>query len=207
MGVPEHSLLHQFHFLTPIPRHLLKYTLPNSPAASQLQNHSARDECDSPSLGNVLSICSFPSYKSKPKDTRASVNNSFFFSPSDLTTVTFFSSGEPVITRLVEQRSEDGKHKMLTCEADAVPIPTFQWSVNITDVSVAAAASAHSCHGAIWLWKEGGPQWGFALPPSVSLPLFAARPELQHRLLSCWETSLGCCCNKGRHFGRSCLQW
>lgn len=89
-----------------------------------------------------------PSYQSQPKDTTASVkNSSHFYVPSGLTTVTFPTPGKPVITRLVKQRSEDGKHKMLTCEADAVPEPTFQWSVNITDVSV--AASAHSGHGDI----------------------------------------------------------
>ncbi|XP_075876198.1 CD166 antigen homolog isoform X2 [Nelusetta ayraudi] len=41
--------------------------------------------------------------------------------------------GKPVITQLTKRRSDDGQHKELTCEADAVPEPTFQWSVNSTD--------------------------------------------------------------------------
>lgn len=71
-----------------------------------------------------------------------SVNFLFFF-PLDLT-ITFSTSGKPVITHLTKQRSEDGKHKVLTCEADAVPEPMFQWSVNSSGVSVAAATAATS---------------------------------------------------------------
>lgn len=51
-----------------------------------------------------------------------------------------FTSGKPVITRLSKQRAEDAKHKILTCEADGVPEPSFQWSVNGTSVSV-----RHAC--------------------------------------------------------------
>ncbi|CAL8364448.1 unnamed protein product [Lota lota] len=39
--------------------------------------------------------------------------------------------GVPVITNLTKQRAD--KHKMLTCEAQGVPEPSFQWSVNGTD--------------------------------------------------------------------------
>ncbi|XP_020790209.1 CD166 antigen homolog A isoform X2 [Boleophthalmus pectinirostris] len=38
--------------------------------------------------------------------------------------------GKPVITGLTKQRSSDGNHKVLTCEAEGVPEPIFQWSVN-----------------------------------------------------------------------------
>lgn len=38
--------------------------------------------------------------------------------------------GKPVITGLTKQRSVDGNHKVLTCEALGVPQPLFQWSVN-----------------------------------------------------------------------------
>lgn len=38
--------------------------------------------------------------------------------------------GKPVITGLTKQRSVDGNHKVLTCEAQGVPEPVFQWSVN-----------------------------------------------------------------------------
>ncbi|KAM3868720.1 CD166 antigen homolog A [Diretmus argenteus] len=41
--------------------------------------------------------------------------------------------GEPVITRLTKHRADDGKHKVLTCEADGVPEPSFEWSVNGTE--------------------------------------------------------------------------
>uniref|UniRef100_A0A8C6S4Q6 Activated leukocyte cell adhesion molecule a n=1 Tax=Neogobius melanostomus TaxID=47308 RepID=A0A8C6S4Q6_9GOBI len=38
--------------------------------------------------------------------------------------------GKPVITGLTKQRSVDGNHKVLTCEAQGVPQPVFLWSVN-----------------------------------------------------------------------------
>ncbi|XP_033834674.1 CD166 antigen homolog A isoform X1 [Periophthalmus magnuspinnatus] len=38
--------------------------------------------------------------------------------------------GKPMITALTKQRSVDGNHKVLTCEAQGVPEPIFQWSVN-----------------------------------------------------------------------------
>lgn len=43
-----------------------------------------------------------------------------------------------MITSLSKKRADDAKHKILTCEADGVPEPSFQWSVNGTDVSVRA---------------------------------------------------------------------
>ncbi|TNN53186.1 CD166 antigen A [Liparis tanakae] len=41
--------------------------------------------------------------------------------------------GKPVITSLTKQRPGDANYKVLTCEADGVPEPNFQWSVNSTD--------------------------------------------------------------------------
>ncbi|XP_041807865.1 CD166 antigen homolog A [Chelmon rostratus] len=41
--------------------------------------------------------------------------------------------GKPVITSLSKHRADDAKHKVLTCEADGVPEPSFQWSVNSTN--------------------------------------------------------------------------
>ncbi|KAI3373120.1 hypothetical protein L3Q82_006359 [Scortum barcoo] len=41
--------------------------------------------------------------------------------------------GKPVITSLTKHRADDGKHKVLTCEAEGVPEPIFQWSVNNTN--------------------------------------------------------------------------
>nr|XP_020477401.1 CD166 antigen homolog isoform X1 [Monopterus albus]XP_020477402.1 CD166 antigen homolog isoform X1 [Monopterus albus] len=40
--------------------------------------------------------------------------------------------GKPMITSLTKQRSSDAKHKVLTCEAEGVPEPSFQWSINST---------------------------------------------------------------------------
>ncbi|XP_070773541.1 CD166 antigen homolog A [Enoplosus armatus] len=40
--------------------------------------------------------------------------------------------GKPVITSLTKQRADDTKHKVLTCEAEGVPQPSFQWSINST---------------------------------------------------------------------------
>ena len=50
--------------------------------------------------------------------------------------VQYCPSGIPVITRVAKQRSEDGQHKVLTCEAEGAPQPVVLWSVNGTDVSV-----------------------------------------------------------------------
>lgn len=47
-----------------------------------------------------------------------------------------FALGKPVITSLTKHRPGDANYKVLTCEADGVPEPNFQWSVNSTDVSV-----------------------------------------------------------------------
>ncbi|CAM4729914.1 unnamed protein product [Leuciscus chuanchicus] len=41
--------------------------------------------------------------------------------------------GVPRITSLTKQRSYDGKHKVLTCEAEGSPKPDVQWSVNGTN--------------------------------------------------------------------------
>lgn len=41
--------------------------------------------------------------------------------------------GKPLITGLNKQLGDDGKHKVLTCEAEGVPEPVFQWSVNNTN--------------------------------------------------------------------------
>ncbi|KAM9348266.1 CD166 antigen homolog A [Symphorus nematophorus] len=41
--------------------------------------------------------------------------------------------GKPVITSLTKHRAVDAQHKVLTCEADGVPEPSFQWSVNSTN--------------------------------------------------------------------------
>lgn len=41
--------------------------------------------------------------------------------------------GKPVITSLTKHRADDGTHKILICEADGIPEPSFQWSVNSTD--------------------------------------------------------------------------
>lgn len=46
------------------------------------------------------------------------------------------ASGKPVITSLTKQRADDAQHKVLTCEADGFPKPSFQWSINSTNVSV-----------------------------------------------------------------------
>ncbi|XP_071317643.1 CD166 antigen homolog A isoform X3 [Trachinotus anak] len=41
--------------------------------------------------------------------------------------------GKPVITSLTKHRADDSTHKVLTCEAEGVPEPSFQWSVNSTN--------------------------------------------------------------------------
>ncbi|XP_034034711.1 CD166 antigen homolog A [Thalassophryne amazonica] len=41
--------------------------------------------------------------------------------------------GRPVITSLTKHRSDDGNNKVLTCEAEGVPEPIFQWSINGTN--------------------------------------------------------------------------
>ncbi|XP_069021169.1 CD166 antigen homolog A isoform X2 [Embiotoca jacksoni] len=41
--------------------------------------------------------------------------------------------GKPVITSLTKHRAGDAKHKVLTCEAEGVPEPVFQWSINNTN--------------------------------------------------------------------------
>lgn len=66
-----------------------------------------------------------------------------------------FSSGKPVITSLSKHRADDAKHKVLTCEADGVPEPSFQWSVNSTSVSVRLCVcpfSSIKVIKAVWKW-------------------------------------------------------
>ncbi|XP_060912085.1 CD166 antigen homolog A isoform X1 [Labrus mixtus] len=41
--------------------------------------------------------------------------------------------GKPVITSLTKHRADDAKYIVLTCEAEGVPRPTFQWNVNNTN--------------------------------------------------------------------------
>jgi len=40
--------------------------------------------------------------------------------------------GAPVMRSLTKRRGDDGRHKVLTCEAEGYPKPTFTWSVNGT---------------------------------------------------------------------------
>ena len=48
-----------------------------------------------------------------------------------------FPSGKPLIARLTEDRgADDPKLRVLTCEAEGVPEPQFEWSINTTAVSV-----------------------------------------------------------------------
>ncbi|XP_028450782.1 CD166 antigen homolog A [Perca flavescens] len=41
--------------------------------------------------------------------------------------------GKPMITSLTKDRADNADSKVLTCEAEGVPVPNFQWSVNSTD--------------------------------------------------------------------------
>ncbi|KAJ8399039.1 hypothetical protein AAFF_G00417060 [Aldrovandia affinis] len=41
--------------------------------------------------------------------------------------------GKPSIQRISKDRSEDGQHKVLTCEVEGFPKPSVQWSVNGTN--------------------------------------------------------------------------
>ncbi|XP_051793629.1 CD166 antigen homolog [Acanthochromis polyacanthus] len=41
--------------------------------------------------------------------------------------------GKPLITSLNQHLADDAKHKVLTCEAEGVPEPIFQWSINNTN--------------------------------------------------------------------------
>lgn len=41
--------------------------------------------------------------------------------------------GKPVITSLTKHRADDAQYKVLTCEAEGVPEPSFQWSINSTN--------------------------------------------------------------------------
>ncbi|XP_057684872.1 CD166 antigen homolog A-like isoform X2 [Corythoichthys intestinalis] len=42
--------------------------------------------------------------------------------------------GAPVISHLSEERSEDGQHKVLICEAEGFPKPSFSWSITGTSL-------------------------------------------------------------------------
>ncbi|XP_068456908.1 CD166 antigen homolog A isoform X2 [Clinocottus analis] len=44
-----------------------------------------------------------------------------------------FIEGKPLITSLTKHRADDANYKVLTCEAEGVPEPNFQWSVNGTN--------------------------------------------------------------------------
>ncbi|KAG7237377.1 hypothetical protein INR49_032422, partial [Caranx melampygus] len=61
--------------------------------------------------------------------------------------------GKPVITSLTKHRAEDAKYKVLTCEADAVPEPTFQWSVNSTDEGETSYVNGKAIHKIIVIPK------------------------------------------------------
>ncbi|XP_064207262.1 CD166 antigen homolog A isoform X1 [Anguilla rostrata] len=41
--------------------------------------------------------------------------------------------GQPTIMKISKARSEDGQHKVLTCEAEGSPEPSVQWSINGTN--------------------------------------------------------------------------
>lgn len=45
-------------------------------------------------------------------------------------------AGSPVIKKLFKSRDDGNVNKVLTCEAEGFPIPTVQWSVNGTYVSL-----------------------------------------------------------------------
>ncbi|KAM4619947.1 CD166 antigen homolog A [Polymixia lowei] len=40
--------------------------------------------------------------------------------------------GRPVVRKITKQRADDSKHKVLTCEAEGVPEPRFEWNINGT---------------------------------------------------------------------------
>ncbi|XP_034539505.1 CD166 antigen homolog [Notolabrus celidotus] len=44
--------------------------------------------------------------------------------------------GKPVITSLTKYRNGDATFKVLTCEAEGVPEPSFQWSINNTNEQI-----------------------------------------------------------------------
>ncbi|NP_001092128.1 CD166 antigen homolog A [Takifugu rubripes] len=41
--------------------------------------------------------------------------------------------GKPVISSLTKHRADEAKYKVLTCEAEGAPEPSFQWSINGTN--------------------------------------------------------------------------
>ncbi|KAM3601332.1 uncharacterized protein V6R79_010849 [Siganus canaliculatus] len=53
-----------------------------------------------------------------------------------LQSFTLVVEGKPVITSLTEQPAEDGDHKVLTCVAEGVPHPVFQWNGNSTNEKI-----------------------------------------------------------------------
>lgn len=55
-------------------------------------------------------------------------------SHSDVSEVLRPVAGAPVIRDLSKQRGDDGKHKVLICEAEGSPKPTVSWSINGTSV-------------------------------------------------------------------------
>lgn len=41
-------------------------------------------------------------------------------------------AGAPIIRQLSKQRSDDGQHKVLICEAEGSPKPAVSWNINGT---------------------------------------------------------------------------
>lgn len=56
------------------------------------------------------------------------------FSHSDVSEELRPVAGAPVIRQLSKQRGEDGRHKVLICEAEGSPKPSVSWSINGTSV-------------------------------------------------------------------------
>ncbi|XP_077579068.1 activated leukocyte cell adhesion molecule b isoform X3 [Stigmatopora nigra] len=54
--------------------------------------------------------------------------------------------GAPVIKQLSKQRSEDGQHKVLICEAEGSPKPSVSWSINGTSLDESAFINGKVTH-------------------------------------------------------------
>uniref|UniRef100_A0A8C6T4H5 Activated leukocyte cell adhesion molecule b n=1 Tax=Neogobius melanostomus TaxID=47308 RepID=A0A8C6T4H5_9GOBI len=54
--------------------------------------------------------------------------------------------GAPVIKRLLKQRSNDGRHEVLNCEAEGFPKPAISWSVNGTSSEEGAFVNGKITH-------------------------------------------------------------
>lgn len=55
------------------------------------------------------------------------------------------SAGKPVITGLSKRRADDSASKVVTCEAEGAPQPSFQWNVNGTDVRLHPPTPGRVC--------------------------------------------------------------